>query len=123
LFKLSQNIPFQEFQLAISARIDPILVVFGPGFLPRLIANGPPDAGQDFTPPPSVALTLTKLRLKSMPRRGTDLHIEVPAVEYRDVSSERAAEHSPWIRERVARARQHRHQRFTQDTKAIAMRG
>jgi magnesium chelatase family protein len=46
-----------------------------------------------------------------------DLHIEVPAVEYRDVSSERIEEASVAIRERVARARQSQHQRFARDTK------
>ena len=34
-----------------------------------------------------------------------DLHIEVPAVEYRDISSERAEEASAAIRERVGDAR------------------
>jgi magnesium chelatase family protein len=41
-----------------------------------------------------------------------DLHIEVPAVEYRDVSSERAEENSSPVRERVQHARQIQHQRF-----------
>src|SRR5436305_14046134 len=35
------------------------------------------------------------------------LHIEVPAVEYREVSSERAEEPSTAIREALMRARQH----------------
>jgi magnesium chelatase family protein len=47
-----------------------------------------------------------------------DLHIEVPAVEYRDVSSERAEESSNAIRERVSRARQRQHQRFGKGSKA-----
>jgi magnesium chelatase family protein len=42
-----------------------------------------------------------------------DLHIEVPAVEYRDVSSERAEEPSGAIRERIARARKIQQERFT----------
>jgi magnesium chelatase family protein len=46
-----------------------------------------------------------------------DLHIEVPAVEYRDVSSERAEENSTAIRERIARARQKQQERFTRDAK------
>jgi len=46
-----------------------------------------------------------------------DLHIEVPAVEYRDVSSERAEENSTAIRERIARARQKQHERFSRDAK------
>jgi magnesium chelatase family protein len=46
-----------------------------------------------------------------------DLHIEVPAVEYRDVSSERTEEASAAIRERVARARQKQHQRLARDAK------
>src|SRR2546421_4726924 len=46
-----------------------------------------------------------------------DLHIEVPAVEYRDVSSERVEESSSPIRERVARARQKQHVRFACDAK------
>ncbi len=46
-----------------------------------------------------------------------DLHIEVPAVEYRDVSSDRAEEHSANIRERVAQARNQQHDRFSRDTK------
>ncbi|HYY13437.1 MAG TPA: YifB family Mg chelatase-like AAA ATPase [Chthoniobacterales bacterium] len=41
-----------------------------------------------------------------------DLHIEVPAVEYRDVSSQRAEESSAAIRERVGHARQIQQQRF-----------
>src|SRR5437870_13759154 len=46
-----------------------------------------------------------------------DLHIEVPAVEYRDVASERAEESSTTIRERIARARQRQQERFRADAK------
>jgi len=46
-----------------------------------------------------------------------DLHIEVPAVEYRDVASERAEEQSAAIRERVGRARERQQQRFRSDKK------
>ncbi len=46
-----------------------------------------------------------------------DLHIEVPAVEYRDVSSDRAEERSEDIRERIALARQKQHDRFARDPK------
>jgi magnesium chelatase family protein len=46
-----------------------------------------------------------------------DLHIEVPAVEYRDVSSERVEERSMAIRERVAGARHKQHDRFVRDSK------
>jgi magnesium chelatase family protein len=46
-----------------------------------------------------------------------DLHIEVPAVEYRDVASERAEETSAAIRERVIRARQRQQERFRSDAK------
>jgi magnesium chelatase family protein len=46
-----------------------------------------------------------------------DLHIEVPAVEYRDVSSDRAEEGSAAIRERVSRARTIQHKRFKNDGK------
>ncbi len=46
-----------------------------------------------------------------------DLHIEVPAVEYRDVSSERVEENSTAIRERIARGRQKQHERFAPDAK------
>ena len=41
-----------------------------------------------------------------------DLHIEVPAVEYRDVSSERAEEASAAIRDRVGGARKNQQARF-----------
>jgi len=41
-----------------------------------------------------------------------DLHIEVPAVEYRDVASERAEETSAAIRERVVQARKRQQDRF-----------
>jgi magnesium chelatase family protein len=44
-----------------------------------------------------------------------DLHIEVPAVEYRDVASERAEESSATIRERVARGRERQQERFRSD--------
>jgi magnesium chelatase family protein len=46
-----------------------------------------------------------------------DLHIEVPAVEYRDVARKRQEESSTSIRERVARARQKQQQRFAGDPK------
>ena len=48
-----------------------------------------------------------------------DLHIEVPAVEYRDVASERAEEGSTAIRGRVMRARERQRQqeRFRNDAK------
>lgn len=46
-----------------------------------------------------------------------DLHIEVPAVEYRDVASERVEESSARIRERIAAARQHQQERFRHDKK------
>src|SRR5437588_4796698 len=46
-----------------------------------------------------------------------DLHIEVPAVEYRDVASDRAEETSAMIRERVSRARRKQHERFARDAK------
>src|SRR2546423_7684358 len=41
-----------------------------------------------------------------------DLHIEVPAVEYRDISSTRSEEPSAAIRDRVQRAREKQHSRF-----------
>src|SRR5712692_8845365 len=46
-----------------------------------------------------------------------DLHIEVPAVEYRDVASERAEENSDVIRERIVRAREYQRQRFRSEAK------
>jgi magnesium chelatase family protein len=46
-----------------------------------------------------------------------DLHIEVPAVEYRDISSTRTEENSSAIRERVQRAREKQQTRFHSDTK------
>jgi len=46
-----------------------------------------------------------------------DLHIEVPAVEYRDLSSERPEENSVAIRERVERARQNQHERFQKSSR------
>ena len=44
-----------------------------------------------------------------------DLHIEVPAVEYRDVSSDRAEETSGAIRERVSQARRRQQDRFRKE--------
>jgi len=41
-----------------------------------------------------------------------DLHIEVPAVKFRDITSERTGETSAQIRERVIAARQRQHERF-----------
>jgi magnesium chelatase family protein len=46
-----------------------------------------------------------------------DLHVEVPAVEYRDVASERAEENSATIRERIGRARARQQDRFQGDAK------
>jgi magnesium chelatase family protein len=46
-----------------------------------------------------------------------DLHIEVPAVEYRDVASERAEESSISVRDRIARTRGLQQKRFATDTK------
>lgn len=44
-----------------------------------------------------------------------DLHIEVPAVEYRDITSTRPEETSATIRERVDRARERQRARFQSD--------
>jgi magnesium chelatase family protein len=44
-----------------------------------------------------------------------DLHIEVPAVEYKDISSTRTEEGSAAIRERVMQARERQQVRFTSD--------
>ena len=46
-----------------------------------------------------------------------DLHIEVPAVEYRDVASERAEENSISIRGRIARTRELQQKRFATDAR------
>src|SRR5436853_3022474 len=46
-----------------------------------------------------------------------DLHIDVPAVEYRDVSSERPEETSRAIRERIATARRCQQERFSNNGK------
>src|SRR4030081_655313 len=46
-----------------------------------------------------------------------DLHIEVPAVEYRDVASERVEENSEAIRDRIGRARERQQERFQKDGK------
>ncbi|MEP6937758.1 MAG: YifB family Mg chelatase-like AAA ATPase [Chthoniobacterales bacterium] len=46
-----------------------------------------------------------------------DLHIEVPSVEYRDISSERSEENSAAIRERIGRARERQQTRFARDRK------
>jgi magnesium chelatase family protein len=46
-----------------------------------------------------------------------DLHIEVPAVEYRDISSTRAEEPSSAIRDRVQQARERQRDRFHSDTR------
>ena len=46
-----------------------------------------------------------------------DLHVEVPAVEYRDISSTRAEEGSAAIRERVMHARERQQARFHSDAK------
>ena len=46
-----------------------------------------------------------------------DLHIEVPAVEYKDISSTRPEEASTGIRERVIAARERQQARFRADTK------
>jgi magnesium chelatase family protein len=46
-----------------------------------------------------------------------DLHIEVPAVEYLDISSTRVEEGSAAIRERVGRARERQRARFRSDKK------
>ena len=46
-----------------------------------------------------------------------DLHIEVPAVEYRDIASTKVEEGSAAIRERVGRAREQQLARFCSDTK------
>jgi magnesium chelatase family protein len=46
-----------------------------------------------------------------------DLHIEVPAVEYRDISSTRTEENSAALRERVVAARERQQARFRADAK------
>ena len=52
-----------------------------------------------------------------------DLQIEVPAVEYRDISSTRAEEDSAAVRDRVGRARERQQARFRSDKRSTAMRG
>jgi magnesium chelatase family protein len=42
-----------------------------------------------------------------------DIHIEVPAVKFKELSSERRGEPSTVIRERVANARRHQTERFS----------
>jgi magnesium chelatase family protein len=46
-----------------------------------------------------------------------DLHIEVPAVEYRDVASERAEEPSAAIRDRIMQGRKCQQERFRNEVK------
>jgi magnesium chelatase family protein len=46
-----------------------------------------------------------------------DLHIEVPTVKFREISSERTGEMSEQIRERVVAARRIQHQRFAEKPK------
>ena len=46
-----------------------------------------------------------------------DLHIEVPAVEYRDVASERTEEPSAAIRDRIMRSRERQQERFRNEAK------
>src|SRR5437667_9574282 len=46
-----------------------------------------------------------------------DLHIEVPAVEFRDIASTKVEEGSAAIRERVGRAREQQRARFCSDKK------
>jgi magnesium chelatase family protein len=46
-----------------------------------------------------------------------DLHIEVPAVEYRDVASERVEEASAAIRKRIIHARERQQERLRNDGK------
>ena len=46
-----------------------------------------------------------------------DLHIEVPAVEYRDIASTRVEEGSAAIRERITHARERQRSRFSSDRK------
>jgi magnesium chelatase family protein len=46
-----------------------------------------------------------------------DLHIEVPAVEYRDVASERIEETSAAIRDRIVQGRQRQQERFRNEGK------
>jgi len=41
-----------------------------------------------------------------------DLHVEVPAVKFREITAERTGENSAQIRERVVAARQRQHERF-----------
>lgn len=49
-----------------------------------------------------------------------DIHVEVPAVQYREMASTEAAETSAAIRERVERAREVQHARFGRDGKVRA---
>lgn len=46
-----------------------------------------------------------------------DLHIEVPLVKFRDITSEKTGETSAQVRERVVAARQRQHTRFANKPK------
>ena len=53
-------------------------------------------------------------------RRAADIHVEAPAVEYKELSSEERAESSEAIRERVLRARKCQLERFAGKPKCRA---
>jgi len=68
--------------------------------------------------PPMIQRYVSKVSGPLLDR--IDIHIEVPAVQYKELRSNSAAESSADIRARVLAARKLQHERFAADTKASA---
>src|SRR5438876_8487062 len=103
--------PLEEGQVTISRAAG--TMTFPSQFMLVAAMNPTPDgkmAGESRSTPREIQNYLGRVSGPLLDR--IDLHIEVPPVKFREITSERTGEMSAQIRERVVAARQRQHERF-----------
>ncbi len=103
--------PLEEGHVTISRAAGSM--TFPSEFILIAAMNPSPDGkmpGESRSTPREIQNYLAKISGPLLDR--IDMHVEVPAVKFREISSDRAGEGSASIRERVISARQRQHARF-----------
>jgi len=103
--------PLEEGRVTISRAAG--TMTFPSQFMLVAAMNPTPDGkmpGESHCSPREIQTYLNRVSGPLLDR--IDIHVEVPAVKFRDIASERTGETSAQIRERVVAARRRQHQRF-----------
>ena len=103
--------PLEEGRVTISRAAG--TMTFPSQFMLVAAMNPTPDGkmpGESHCSPREIQTYLNRVSGPLLDR--IDIHVEVPAVKFRDIASERTGETSAQIRERVVTARRRQHQRF-----------